>query len=1503
MSGCCGQGPVIVSGAAATPRVDVETVLLCDVLPDGTVAGVALVEPIYDTNTGDRVGTRTVNPVTGAAYTPVGTLQPCQPDGCNATTSALVLCDEAPDGTLTHFVRATTYDCEGALLGTLDRTLDGADYTVTGTVGACPSSPDCESPTTPTATVGLCLADGTPIAVTVVRDCDGVVTSEGWINLTTGAFSAGAPPAGTVACGDSQSVQVSGTFCDVDGTGEVVGLVLIEYSYAADGTIDSVRLVDATTGGTYTPTGTITTCPVGVEQPEQDLVQLCDVAVDGTSTAFIRDYRRDELGAITGHSDYLLDGTAYVPTGTVGVCHAECRNSSTVLVCDVPADSSSEITPTMVDSNVAAVGQTQFQNHPGPYTALWSGGTFAYPAGPGPAQQHLSAVGQITADMSACDGASGTLTISVRVRNNGPDTGQAWDGALRLFRGTTAIATHNALEWAPVGWQGTLTVSAPVTAADIAAGDIRVALILETYHLGAKSWTADQFDASLVLEGCEATSSTQFLRTLVTDCVTGDVVSTTDTTLDGAPYTVTGEVGQCSPTEAPAECRNCEAVVLCDTVDGADPVSFLRTVCRDCTGAVISVLDTDLGGTAPYAVTGTVGACAEPCVTESSLVLCDSTPVDLGPLLTFTDTDPTPLFQPNPPDGNVKRVNLAPGQPFWDGGAVTFAPPVGGEGTGNSGTHRYIAASIGAAAVECPPCGPAGDVTITVTGRACNQGPVLGVLTCGRWRIVDASTTPATTLANLTLSNVGASGNFPSCRDLTATATVSYDKLLSGDLAVSLDLETHDENGGEKTWIADQFAVTATLAPAAGCGTQFLRTIRTACSTGTVLSVTDTDLDGAPYTVSGDVAQCVPPTTSCGSSECRDCETLVLCDVPTAAPVTITGTAASGTLSNGVGWTSTGATNTTAMAANLSNADGSWWGLHSFPHAVTAPTKWTFSRPSIVEFSVYVRYFATDPTISHAQLPPGLEVVSLPDGYSYNETTGVLTRTSDAAPTDPCSYVTDPRIASSARFRTASAVTSFTTAPAPNSRVAACGVFFTYWAGAVSVLPGGPFLRQICRSCDGTATVTDTLLDGITPYTVAGIAGVCEPPAPPEPESCCQPVQVCIQQDPTQEVEFISNEGHLNDNSVDPVWKWTTDLTAANPPWYDMYEFQYSGAWSVVDSDTARPAWWVSPHPNGASAQSSPAQPNEGPSLLNAHWYPRAFFDLPDNADPATIQIQATVFNADQIGRAFRLNNGAWQSLPATATHNGTTYTFGPATIPGAQAGRNFLYLDVEETVGGGSGLMVHLKVTYEVIPETRSWTRMVCCDDSLYYLDEDGQRQDAVPDGWHVAPCAGAAGGSTTDCAKQVVERCGCDDTTGDGIGDVMYTELWAVDPCGGAAPVLLGTYLDGDPSQPYTPVAPVECTVEEDAAPSPLSTGVRAVTGTVAQNLAGSFPGLQSVSLTVLAGAVNVTMTDGSAVPIPAGTTMTWSVAKDEDSALAAASFAGASAAASYLLNYTFR
>lgn len=1187
MSGCCGQAPVIVSqAAAATARVDVEPLLLCDVLPDGTIVGLAQVESVYDASTGARLSTRIVNPTTGATYTATGTLGLCSPpadecarqitqvtrcddttgdgigdteyvevwaldpcdggapqlvgtylagdfttpytptspapcpaqtpdtpvvlgtvcydDGAGGTGTAAVLkcaacgdpavtyldlatgavlaapgivpcpaaadrttqllCDVQADGTSSPFLRTFTTDDTGTT--TADTLLDGTTaYTPTGTVGVCLPVNDCASPTTPTATIGLCLPDGTPIAVTVVRDCDGVVTSEGWINLQTGAYSAGAPPVGTVACGSSQSVQVSGTFCDVDAAGDVVGLVLIEYSYAADGTIDSVRLVDATTGATYTPTGTVTTCPAGVEQPEQDVVQLCDTAADGTVTAFVRDYRRDETGAITGHSDYLLDGTSYVPTGTVGNCQPDPQPERDLAVlCDTAAD--------------------------------------------------------------------GTVTAFVRDYQRDE---------------TSAITAHS------------------------------------------------------------------------------------DYTLDGNPYVPTGTIGLCEP----EPCQNCETLLLCD--DGADD------------------------------------------------------------------------------------------------------------------------------------------------------------------------------------------------------------------------------------------------------------------------------------------------------------------------PALITGTASSGTLSNGVTWQATGPS---PFSPGRNNADGSWWGLGTFPNSVTPNTTWTFNRPVDVEFSVIIRHAGgTGPTDNTAQIPAGAEVVSLPYGYHYDPATRILS--ADSTVTD-CAVLATPSQAAGARFRLTNPVTSFSLRYL-GARVANCGQFGNWYFGAITVTSSGQFLRTLCRDCTGAVvSTTDTGLDGVTPYTLLGTPGLCadtgaeadsadvEPlllcdtdtagtvtqflrhyvydgstgaldsfrdtgldgstPYVPSaggtvgqcPPTACDFTPVCVR--PSGRVEFLSNPPG-DTSGVDADWTWGQSLAG---PWFPTYRVGVYPGWTTVDPGTAEgTAHWIAPHPDSQLANTG--QPGEGPAITAAtpEWYGRATFQLPTFADPATIRISATALNADQLAVEWRLNGGAWQ--PVNSNHTQPPYTLAPTAVPGAQAGLNEIVVHVQETVfpTGAAGILLHVIAEYDVDASAYlPWTQVVCTDGALYYLDEAGVRQDALPNGSTIVPCPG----STETCAKTVIERCSCDDTDGDGIGDVQYTELWAVDPCDGAAPTLLGTYLDGDLTQPYTPVSPVDCTAAE-ALPGPLSTGVRAVTGTAAQNIAGSFPGVQSVSLTVLSGSVAATMSDGSAVPIPAGVTMTWSVAQDSDTALAVASFAGATAAASYLLNWTYR
>lgn len=73
------------AGGSGGDAVDLENLILCDVLPDGSVVGAALA--VYDYSTGSPSAVPTfVDPLTGAPYVPTGTLQPCPSD---ATVQAL----------------------------------------------------------------------------------------------------------------------------------------------------------------------------------------------------------------------------------------------------------------------------------------------------------------------------------------------------------------------------------------------------------------------------------------------------------------------------------------------------------------------------------------------------------------------------------------------------------------------------------------------------------------------------------------------------------------------------------------------------------------------------------------------------------------------------------------------------------------------------------------------------------------------------------------------------------------------------------------------------------------------------------------------------------------------------------------------------------------------------------------------------------------------------------------------------------------------------------------------------------------------------------------------------------------------------------------------------------------------------------------------------------------------------------------------------------------------
>jgi hypothetical protein len=708
----------------------------------------------------------------------------------------------------------------------LDFALDGiTPHVVTGTVGTCSGTgAPCEAQTTPAATLGLCLPDGTPLAVIITRDCDtGAITQDGWLNLTTGTFTSGPPPAGASACGDSRAYELAGLLCDTDpATGDVHGLVLVEYAYNPDGSLATVRLVDPATGATYTLQGQLRRCPgtAGEEQPEQDLTVLCDTAADGTVTSFVRDYRRDPAtGQITGHTDYTLDGQPHTVTGTVGMCAPApepCRSSSTVLVCDLP--SGGEPTPTVSDTDPTPYQGTGLGAEPLPGGAanLWAGGAITIPAdsgaGPGHINQHLRSIAaNVQAPRPGCDTGTATVTASIRVQRTGPSSALGGNGLWALWAGSTRVAIVTTPNNAPVGYTGTLTVSGQVPAADLAAGNVHLAAMLETWQTAAHvgGWIVDQAATSVVYDqtGC----ATQFLRNVTVDCETGEVTAVTDTTLDGAPYTPAGEVGQC---------------------------------------------------------TAGSGACCpeQPCRNTSSLLLCDL-PTGGTPTATATNTDPTPYY-PFP-----TGAPAAGGQALWDGGTLTL-PPGTGPQPGTTGRVNTLAATLQAPRPACD----TGTAHVTVTLNVQQNGPDNGCGPTGHLRLFTG-----TTQAALTVLPAGTPvGYFGT---LTVEADVSAADLAAGNVAFALALDAYDDTAScvpsprRTGWTLSAFT-TAVTYDQAGCETQILRTVTVDCETGTVMSVEDTTLDGQPYTVVGEVGQCQAGGGSCCPEQpCGDTEIVQLCDL------------------------------------------------------------------------------------------------------------------------------------------------------------------------------------------------------------------------------------------------------------------------------------------------------------------------------------------------------------------------------------------------------------------------------------------------------------------------------------------------------------------------------------------------------------------------------------------------------------------------------------------------
>lgn len=182
---------------------------------------------------------------------------------------------------------------------------------------------DCLDATTSVATTALCLDDGTPIAVVVTRGCDGAITEDGWLDLTTGIFTAGPPPPGTSACTtDNYDFAFSGWLCDILPDGSVAGIALVQIERDDDGAVISITLIGVD-GLPYVPVGTMTRCPEDRLAAEV----LCDAGA--ANTPFMRFYTYSPTGSIPIR-DTDLDGNPYVVAGPAVQCVTEIDDSTPI---------------------------------------------------------------------------------------------------------------------------------------------------------------------------------------------------------------------------------------------------------------------------------------------------------------------------------------------------------------------------------------------------------------------------------------------------------------------------------------------------------------------------------------------------------------------------------------------------------------------------------------------------------------------------------------------------------------------------------------------------------------------------------------------------------------------------------------------------------------------------------------------------------------------------------------------------------------------------------------------------------------------------------------------------------------------------------------------------------------------------------------------------------------------------------------------------------------------
>lgn len=325
-AGCVGflraidaAGNVTDTTITGTPYTPAGTVGVCDLVGPIAATGLALADgtPITVVTQRDANGvtqTGWVNALTGVftpGVPPAGTRAPG-----DAEPDLAVLCDVAPDGNLTPFVRQYERNRAGDITGHADHTLTGAPYTPTGTVSVCDRvAANVRNP------IVLCdtLPDGTLVRFLrdYIRDENGVISG---VSDTLLDGVTPYAPVGTVAECDQVAANLRDpiVLCDPLPDHTVVRF-LRDYIRDIDGVITGHTDLALDGVTPYAPVGAVSVCAT----LERDVVILCDTLPGGEVVQFARDYIRDGDGAIIGRRDTTLDGfTPYLTTGDVALCAA-----------------------------------------------------------------------------------------------------------------------------------------------------------------------------------------------------------------------------------------------------------------------------------------------------------------------------------------------------------------------------------------------------------------------------------------------------------------------------------------------------------------------------------------------------------------------------------------------------------------------------------------------------------------------------------------------------------------------------------------------------------------------------------------------------------------------------------------------------------------------------------------------------------------------------------------------------------------------------------------------------------------------------------------------------------------------------------------------------------------------------------------------------------------------------------------------------------------------------